>query len=77
MCPHEKERVLRLCREVDLLVTHGPGSSELGVLERARDKMNDFVSREALLEAEEVAYAITLLHAGLSADEYILKYGLR
>jgi hypothetical protein len=39
--------------------------------------MNEFVDKEVLLAAEEVAYAITLLHAGLDADEYVIKYGLR
>jgi len=77
MSPRERKRILEFCREVDLLVTQDPGSSDLGVLERARAKMNDLISEDNLYAAEEVAYAILLLHAGLNADEYIVKYGLR
>ncbi|OHB66548.1 MAG: hypothetical protein A2Y76_05285 [Planctomycetes bacterium RBG_13_60_9] len=77
MGPREKERVLQLCREVDLLVTLDPGASDVGVLERARCKMNELVREEDLSAAEEVALAITQLHAGVDADEYVRKYGLR
>ncbi len=77
MDPRERERILELCREVDLLASQDPGSSDLGVLERARAKMNDLISTDDLCAAEEVAYAILLLHAGLNADEYIVRYGPR
>src|SRR4030042_414763 len=53
MGPREKERVLQLCREVDLLVTLDPGASDVGVLERARCKMNELVREEDLSAAEE------------------------
>ncbi len=77
MDPREKDRVLQLCREIDFLVTDDPGASDLGVLERARCKMNEFVSMDNLRAAEEVAYAIMLLRAGLNADEFVIKYHVR
>jgi hypothetical protein len=77
MDPRERERILELCREIDLLVAQDPGTSDLGVLERARAKMNDFINADDLHAAEEVMYGIMLLHAGLNADEYVVKYRLR
>ena len=49
----------------------------MGVLERARAKVNEFISHDNLEAVEEVLYAMTLLHAGLDAGEYVAKYGLR
>jgi hypothetical protein len=77
MSPREKERVLELAREIDLLVSLDPGASNMGVLERARAKMNEFISNDDLEAVEEVLYMMTLLHAGLDAGEYVAKYGLR
>lgn len=73
MDPRERERILQFCQEVDLLVAQDPGSSDLGVLERARCKMNDFISEDNLHAAEEIGYSILLLHAGYSVDHFALR----
>lgn len=77
MSPREKELALELCREVDLLVALGPGASTMGVLDRERDKMNDFVRRDDFEAAVEVALRISWLHGGIDPDKYDSKSGSR
>jgi hypothetical protein len=77
MHPREMELALELCREVDLLVALGPGASNMGVLERERDKMNDFVRRNDLEAAVDVALRISMLHGGIDPDKYDFLSGPR
>jgi len=73
MDQREIELVREICQEVDILVTQDPGASDLEVLERARLKMNDLLWKQKYCEAENVAYAILLMHAGCQAERYLSK----
>jgi len=77
MDPREVDRVVRFCREVDLLVTEGPGTSNVEVLERARARLAELIWKQQWADAEELAYAILLCHAGCCSDGYLDDLGLR
>ena len=68
MQQREIDLVLEACQEADWLVSQDPGTADLEVLERARLKMNDLLMARRWDEAIQMAYAITLRHAG-RADE--------
>lgn len=68
MYPREREKIIEICHEADILVTEGPGSSDWEVLERKRLHMNDLLIANRLQEALNVAYCITLLWFGNAKD---------
>ena len=65
--------IREICHQVDCLVTEDPGTTNLEVLEGARLKMNDLFWKEEYLEAENLAYAISLVHSGQQAESYLLE----
>ncbi len=67
----EIELIREVCHQVDLLVTQDPGNADLEVLERDRLKMNDLLYKERYRDAEYLACAISLKHAGLQAERYL------
>ena len=75
MCKQEIDLIRDLCHQVDCLVTSDQGNSDLDVLETYRLKMNDLLWQKKYRQAENMAYAILMLHAGQSGEDYLSAVG--
>ena len=60
----QRELILQICQEIDSLVTQDPNAGKMEVLEAGRFRMNDLLMNEEYEEALEVAYSLSLYHAG-------------
>ncbi|MGB2863943.1 MAG: hypothetical protein WBC05_11505 [Sedimentisphaerales bacterium] len=76
MKENEVVRIRDVCHQVDLLVSSDPGAKKWEFLDRARLRMNELVYKQKWLEAECMAYSITLMHAGQKGEDYLLAEGL-